>query len=77
MTLEQAPFRVPLEVCSFALPEDARLLLCQMGLDAGERIQKVHEAPLGDPVALQIGDQLFTLRKEICRRIRVKELTGR
>lgn len=73
MTLWDAPFRKPLRVLDLsAFGDDVRLVLSQLGIDAGETIEKVHAAPLRDPVSLRIGEQLFTLRSEVCRLIQVK-----
>jgi Fe2+ transport system protein FeoA len=75
MTLLEAPFRKKLLVRDMpGLPEEVRLVLVQLGLDRGETIEKIRLAPLGDPVSLQIGQQLFTLRKEICVQILVDVL---
>ncbi len=49
-------------------------MLAQLGLDSGETVEKVHIAPLRDPVSLRIGEQLFTLRADMCRRIQVEAL---
>ena len=74
MTLWDAPYLKALRVRSLeGLAPEARLVLTQLGLDAGEAVEKRHRAPLGDPVTLKIGAQLFTLRKEICQRIEVEE----
>lgn len=73
MNLFDAPFRKKLRVRALAdLPKDARLVLIQLGLDEGELVEKVHTAPLGDPIGLRIGEQLFTLRSELCRKIGVE-----
>ena len=75
MTLWDAPFRSPLRVLDLAaLKEEVRLVLLQLGIDQGETIEKVHAAPLGDPVSLRIGEQLFTLRSEVCRGIQVESV---
>lgn len=73
MNLWDAPFGRPLRVLDLSgLSEEVRLILTQLGLDNGETVEKKHLAPLGDPVSLQIGSQLFSLRAETCRRIQVE-----
>lgn len=73
MTLWDAPFRKPLRVLDLSgFEDDIRLVLTQLGIDSGETIEKVHAAPLRDPVSLRIGEQLFTLRSEVCRKIVVE-----
>jgi Fe2+ transport system protein FeoA len=58
------------------LGEEVRLVLTQLGLDPGETVEKMHLAPLRDPVSLRIGEQLFTLRAELCKNILVEEKEG-
>lgn len=73
MTLWDAPFRRPLRVLELrGFGEEVRLVLLQLGIDSGETIEKVHSAPLGEPVSLRIGEQLFTLRRDVCRQILVE-----
>lgn len=73
VTLLEAPFRQPLRVRALSgLSDEVRLVLVQLGVDQDEVIEKMHTAPLGDPISLRIGQQLFTLRKEICREIEVE-----
>lgn len=73
LNLWDAPFQTPLKIQSMAeLSEEVRLVLVQLGFDQDEIIQKMHKAPLGDPTSILIGDQQFTLRAEICRKIMVE-----
>jgi Fe2+ transport system protein FeoA len=78
MTLWDAPFRRNLRILSLSGfgpgDDETRLVLTQLGIDAGETIEKIHDAPLRDPVSLMIGEQVFTLRKELCRKIDVEAL---
>jgi Fe2+ transport system protein FeoA len=76
VNLWEAPFRRPLRILDLAgfgaSEEEVRLVLTQLGVDEGETIEKLHAAPLFDPVSLRIGEQVFTLRGEVCRKIRVE-----
>ncbi len=73
MNLWDAPFRKILRVQDLnALEVDTQQVLTHLGLDAGEIVEKMHIAPLGDPVSLRIGQHLFTLRSEVCRKIQVE-----
>ncbi len=75
MTLWEAPFRKPLRILDLSgFGEEVRLVLAQLGLDPGEIVEKVHSAPLRDPIGLKIGEQFFTLRSDICRKILVEAL---
>ena len=73
MNLWEAPFGRPLRVKNLSgLSDEVRLVLNQLGVDQGEILEKKHLAPLGDPVSLLIGSQLFSLRAEVCRQIQVE-----
>lgn len=75
MNLFDAPFQQLLTVKNLsALPEDSRLVLQQMGLFPEEKIEKLHTAPLGDPIAIRIGEHAFSLRKELCKVIQVESV---
>jgi Fe2+ transport system protein FeoA len=75
LTLWDAPFRKPLRILTLSgFGGEVRLVLAQLGLDAGETVEKMHSAPLKDPVSLRIGEQLFALRAEVCRKIQVEAL---
>lgn len=54
------------------LDEEVRLVLIQLGLDEGEVVEKIHVAPLGDPISFRIGQHLFSLRSDVCRKIFVE-----
>ena len=74
VNLWEAPFKVPLRVQKFSgLSEEICLVLTHLGIDEGEIIEKIHAAPLGDPVGLKIGEQIFSLRSEICQKILVEK----
>lgn len=78
MTLWEAPFRRPLrilELSGFGEAEsEIRLVLSHLGLDPGEIVEKIRAAPLRDPISLRIGEQVFTLRREICLGVKVEAL---
>lgn len=75
LNLVDAPSSCKLKVISLeAMHEDAVLVLKQLGIARDEIIEKLHVAPLGDPLTVRIGGQRFSLRKEICRNIRVERV---
>lgn len=78
MNLWEAPFRRKLRILDLsgfdAAEDEIRLVLNQLGVDDGEVVEKLHRAPLGDPVSLRIGEQVFTLRADVCRKIRVEAI---
>ena len=73
MKLSDAPKNRALKITAVDLPQEHVLLLLQLGLSPGEKINFLHTAPLGDPCAIEIGQQVFSLRKEICEKIMVEE----
>lgn len=74
MNLWEAPFNTPLRVQSLQFHSDeVRLVLVQLGIDEGEILEKLHVAPLGDPLSVMIGQQVFSLRFDICKNIQVSK----
>lgn len=73
MNLAKAPLNTTLRIAKIdAGSEDESLVLRQMGIYVGERVEKLHVAPLGDPLTLRVGGQRFSLRMEISKRILVE-----
>lgn len=72
MNLFDAPFQSRLFVKDLSgLAPEERQVLMQLGLDLGEEVEKVHIAPLGDPLGLRLGEQVFSLRISFCKKILV------
>lgn len=77
MNLANAPFHRKLRITTVATEcADTRLVLRQMGIAVGEIVEKLHVAPLGDPVTFRIGGQRFSLRGETCAEIAVVEASA-
>ena len=75
MNLAEAPLNTILRIAAVdAGSVDVDLVLRQMGIFVGESVEKLHVAPLGDPLTLRIGGQRFSLRMEISRAIRVEKV---
>lgn len=72
MNLSEAPFGTPLRVVRVSLDAERAFVLAQLGVAAGENLEKVHAAPLGDPLTLRLGEQLFALRKDLCAAVEVE-----
>ncbi|MCO5143194.1 MAG: ferrous iron transport protein A [Oligoflexia bacterium] len=72
--LSLAPEGRRLEVIEINLPEDVKTMLSHLGLEVGEVIERTATMPLGDPIALHMGGQVFSLRKEVCEKMKVKVL---
>ena len=66
ISLSNAPFRRSLRVLSFqGADPQVRLFLMQIGLGEGEVLEKIRVAPLNDPFSVRIGNQMFSLRREV------------
>lgn len=74
LPLLSAPFHQPLLIANVDAVGEARLILRQLGLHPGKIIEKLHVAPLGEPLTLRIGTHQFALRKEICRMLSVVKI---
>lgn len=72
--LSLAPEGQRLEVLEIDLPIEVRTMLSHLGLEVGEVIERIATMPLGDPIALCMGGQVFSLRKEVCEKMKVKIL---
>ena len=69
-TLNQAALHVPLKVDSI-VSGDLSAKLAEMGLIPGQFIKILYRAPLGDPMAIEVGDYVLSLRNSEASLIRV------
>lgn len=52
-------------------------LYCQdLGFLPGKRVQLLHKAPFGGPLAFQLGETTISLRMDEARFIRVQQVSG-
>jgi Fe2+ transport system protein FeoA len=74
MNLAEAPFGLELRVKNVSGAKDSSLpnMLDELGIGSGEILSKLHSAPLGDPVAISVQGQTFTLRREVLQEIEVE-----
>jgi Fe2+ transport system protein FeoA len=73
LNLFSAPYATPLKVVrAEGISADAELILDQLGLYAGAALEKLHAAPLGDPITVRLGSQSFALQKALCCQILVE-----
>lgn len=61
LTLNKAEFNVPLKIKSI-FKGDLSSKLTEMGLTPGRYIKILYKAPLGDPLAVEVGDYVLSLR---------------
>lgn len=69
-TLDQATPNMPLKVASIASGV-LSAKLAEMGLIPGQHIMILYRAPLGDPIAIEVGDYVLSLRNNEARLISV------
>ena len=74
MNLLEAEFGIPLRISDLSLEMDQVVVLAQIGLAKNDLIEKIHQAPLRDPLTVRVGQNLFSLRREICRQVQVEKL---
>jgi ferrous iron transport protein A len=55
------------------LPSDIQSKLLEMGLYEGKEISIIYKAPLGDPIAVQVGDYVLSMRLQEASLILVNE----
>ena len=72
LTLWTAPFSQKLKIQKVTLSDESKRILLQMGMDVGDCVEKLHAAPLGEPVSILIGSQQFALRKDVCKNVYVE-----
>jgi Fe2+ transport system protein FeoA len=60
-TLNKAKFNIPLRIRS-VVKGDLSSKLTDMGLTPGQCIKILYKAPLGDPLAVEVGDYVLSLR---------------
>lgn len=71
-SLDTLPIGTRGTICGFApLPPDAFARLLELGFDEGVSVEKLHAAPLGDPVAVKVGSTTVALRRALARAILV------
>ncbi len=56
-------------------PCDIQSKLMEMGIYEGKEIQIVYKAPFGDPIAIEIGDYVLSMRMNEAELIVVKEIS--
>ena len=58
------------------LPSEISSKLMEMGFYNGKEIEILYKAPFGDPIAIQVGDYVLSMRKNEARYIEVVKSTN-
>ncbi len=53
------------------LPSEISSKLLEMGFYSGKEIEILYKAPFGDPIAIQVGDYVLSMRKNEAQYIEV------
>lgn len=61
------------EIISEVLPSEFSIELLELGIVPGSMIQKISQAPSGNPIIFDVDGNLLALRKELCDAIIIKE----
>lgn len=56
---------------SSILPSEISSKLLEMGFYSGKEIEILYKAPFGDPIAIQVGDYVLSMRKNEAQYIEV------
>lgn len=71
-SLLEAPFAKSLRIAEIGADSDVVLVLRQLGIATELQVEKIHQAPLGDPITVRVGTHQFALRRDLCRLIHVE-----
>lgn len=71
MTLDQLSIGQSAEIIEVDI-QQVPLKLIDIGCIAGNTVQLLQIAPLGDPLYLKINDSFFSIRKDLAKLIQVK-----
>ncbi len=56
------------------LPSEISSKLLEMGFYVGKEIEIIYKAPFGDPIAIQVGDYVLSMRKNEAQLIEIEHL---
>lgn len=56
------------------LPSEISSKLLEMGFYSGKEIELLYKAPFGDPIAVQVGDYVLSMRKNEAQLIEVESI---
>lgn len=76
MTLSDLPFRRPARVVAFAPAFEHALALMQLGVVPGTLVEVVRQAPLGDPLEVDVAGARLALRRAVAGGVVVEPVAG-
>jgi Fe2+ transport system protein FeoA len=74
MTLSDLPHRAPARVRGFEPGSEHALALMQLGLVPGTRVEVIRQAPLGDPLEVDVVGARLALRRAVAVTVLVEPL---
>lgn len=71
MTLDRLPVNQSLPIAGVDGEPSFRIRLMELGLVSGTRIERVGQAPLGDPLTFRVRGAVLAIRADDARRVRL------
>ncbi len=71
-TLADLPHRTPARLRAFAPDSEHALALMQLGLVPGARVEVIRQAPLGDPLEVDVSGARLALRRAVAAGVLVE-----
>lgn len=75
-TLADLPFRTPARLRAFTPDAEHALALMQLGLVPGARVELIRQAPMGDPLEVDVSGARLALRRAVAATILVEREPG-
>lgn len=70
-TLADLPFRTPARIQAFTPGSEHALALMQLGLVPGARVEVIRQAPMGDPLEVDVSGARLALRRAVASTVLV------
>lgn len=70
MLLSEIPNNQKVEVVQL-IPSSLKVKLMEMGITEGKSLKVLYRAPFGDPIAVDLGSSVLSLRKEEAALVKV------
>lgn len=75
-TLADLPFRTAARIRAFTPDGEHALALMQLGLVPGARVEVIREAPMGDPLEVDVTGARLALRRAVAATVLVEREAG-
>lgn len=72
MTLADLPFHTPARIQAFSPEAEHAVALMQLGLVPGARVEVIRQAPMGDPLEVDVTGARLALRRAVAATVLVE-----